>query len=206
MFLGPITDDKIDLSKFDLIVEEFGSSEIANLAASDIENGKLVAVHQNQMEFGPRALGNRSLLLDSRDRTIQVTANQRLRRTEFMPFAPMVLEREFDNFFETQNKTLTPFNYMTMTCNVRENKRHLIPAVTHIDGTARPQIINSDLNPLCNSIIEAFYAKTRIPILVNTSLNVHEEPINYSLEDSISCLRRRIIDVIYTDTVRIKLK
>jgi carbamoyltransferase len=206
MFLGPVVEEQVDSGQLDLNVEEFQSSEIANLAAVDIEKGKLVAIHQNRMEFGPRALGNRSLLLDPRDRSIQITANNRLHRTEFMPFAPMVLEREFDNFFETKNQTRTPFNYMTMTCNIKEDKRHLIPAVTHVDGTARPQIINSNLNPLCNSIIESFYNKTRIPILVNTSLNVHEEPINFSLDDSISCLRRKIIDVIYTDKLRILLK
>ena len=123
-----------------------------------------------------------------------------------MPFAPMVLEKEFNNFFTTNNGTLSPFYFMTMTCNVRGEKRSLIPAVTHVDGTARPQIINEKTNKLCSNILEEFNKLTNIPVVVNTSLNVHEEPINYGINDTIKCLKRGVIDVIYTESSCIKLK
>ena len=206
MFLGPVGSTDTYFNDANLNIEMLSSDEIARRAAKDISIGKLVAVHQSKMEFGPRALGNRSLLLDPRNARIQQTANQRLMRTEFMPFAPMVLEKEFNNFFTTNNGTLSPFYFMTMTCNVRGEKRSLIPAVTHVDGTARPQIINEKTNKLCSNILEEFNKLTNIPVVVNTSLNVHEEPINYGINDTIKCLKRGVIDVIYTESSCIKLK
>ncbi len=206
MFIAPIFSDTIDEKDPNINFEFMPENELIKNAALEISHGKLVAIHQNKMEFGPRALGNRSLLLDPRNSSIQQTVNKRLQRTEFMPFAPMVLEKFFDQFFISSNATRSPFYFMTMTCDVKKEVRHLIPAVTHIDGTARPQIVNQNTNAICNSIIEEFYLLTKIPVVVNTSLNVHEEPINYALSDSIICLRRGIIDVIYSETCRITLK
>ena len=203
MFLGPINDGDGYINNDNFSYEILESQEVAQRAAKDISEGKLVALHQGKMEFGPRALGNRSLLLDPRNKDIQLTANRRLLRTEFMPFAPIVLEHEFANFFYTKNSTLEPFYYMTMTCMVKETKRELIPAVTHVDGTARPQIVSKKTNKLCSEILEAFNKLTNLPVLVNTSLNVHEEPINYGLSDTLKCLEHGIIDVIYTESYRI---
>ena len=157
------------------------------------------------MEFGPRALGNRSILIDPRFANINKIANDRLKRTEFMPFAPMVLEEEFSNYFESSNETMQPFSYMAMTCKVLDSVADKIPAVTHVDQTARPQIVTQELSYFCFNILKSFQAQTGIPVLVNTSLNVHEEPINFTLEDTLSCLRRGAIDVIYTEDLRITL-
>jgi carbamoyltransferase len=180
--------------------------EIYRNAAKAIANGESVAIHQGEMEFGPRALGNRSLLLDPRDKNIVRKVNQRLQRTEFMPFAPMILESEFGNWFSSSSALREPFYYMTMTCEVLEERRLNVPAITHVDGTARPQIVNAESNPFAFNIIEEFMKLTGVPIVVNTSLNIHEEPINYTLNDSIRALKRGAIDVIYTSDGEIRNK
>lgn len=175
-------------------------SEKFRTAAELIAAGKLVALHEKCMEFGPRALGSRSLLLDPRDKSIQVSVNARLKRTEFMPFAPMVLEERFHEWFEiSPTQSMTPFKYMTMTCNVKKSKAHQISAVVHVDGTARPQTVTAEENNSAYGIISEFMMLTGIPLLVNTSLNIHEEPINNTLLDSIRALKRDVIDCIFSE-------
>jgi carbamoyltransferase len=158
------------------------------------------------MEFGPRALGNRSILIDPRKANVNQTVNKRLKRTEFMPFAPIVLENYFDLYFESQNVSKQPFYYMTSTCMVRPEYRSAIPAVTHVDGTARPQIVTKESNAIVTQILEEFCLLTGVPVLVNTSFNVHEEPINFQLEDSLEALERNAVDMIYTNHGRITLR
>jgi carbamoyltransferase len=203
MFLAPEYSPSPDFSGLNVVA--LPPESMFKDIAIEIADGRLVAVHQGRMEFGPRALGNRSLLLDPRDQEILIRTNKRLKRTEFMPFAPMVLSHEFNNYFETKNATMQPFEYMTMTCKVRDEVVSRIPAVTHVDQTARPQTVSLESNQFCFKILESFQAITGLPVLVNTSLNVHEEPINYALEDTLSCLRRGAIDVIYTENSRITL-
>ena len=184
--------------------KELPKDSLSRLAAKLISDGKFVAIHNGRMEFGPRALGSRSLLLDPRNRGILTSANARLRRTEFMPFAPVILASHFKDFF----KALTPivsYSDMTITCDVVESKKSLIPAVTHIDGTARPQVIPDD-DSLYSLTIQEFYKITGIPLVVNTSFNVHEEPINFSLEDSISCLLRGAVDFVIIEEGILSLK
>jgi carbamoyltransferase len=158
------------------------------------------------MEFGPRALGNRSILADPRSRDILNTLNQRLKRTEFMPFAPMVTDTSFREYFWTQNNSLQPFEYMAMTCKVNDKFQKLIPAVTHVDGTARPQIVSRSGNPLIYSILENFQVLTGIPVLVNTSLNIHEEPINYGVTDSLNGLQKSAFDTLVFKNMLISKK
>ena len=203
MFLAPEFNSPPSYSG--LTIEALSPESKFTEIANEIANGRLVAIHQGRMEFGPRALGNRSLLLDPRNPEILVRTNKRLKRTEFMPFAPMVLESEFENYFETANATMQPFHFMTMTCKVKDEVVASIPAVTHVDQTARPQIVSRDSNEFCLRILEEFMKITGVPIVVNTSLNVHEEPINFSLEDSLSCLRRGAVDLIFTEDSKIWL-
>ena len=129
------------------------------------------------MEFGPRALGARSILASPSDHAINDNLNRRLERSEFMPFAPYVLDEDADKVFE-----ITPVNryaarFMTITCGVKPEWRAKIPAVVHVDGTARPQIVREQENPLYAQILRRFRDTTGLPVLVNTSFNVHEEPI-----------------------------
>ena len=213
MHLAPISTFSIEKelhelsSDSSLKVTPFNTeNEKYQTAAEWISKGKLVALHEGPMEFGPRALGNRSLLLDPRDTSIQVSVNKKLQRTEFMPFAPMILEEDFFEWFDiTPTQTLTPFKYMTMTCNVKRDKVHLIPAVVHVDGTARPQTVNRSENKSSYGILVEFKKRTGIPVLVNTSLNIHEEPINNNLSDSVKALKREVIDCIISENLLIKL-
>ncbi len=207
VFLGPADEDtggEYLISRNPTIQSQSLSLEaIVRSAVDDLVDGKVVALHQGRLEFGPRALGNRSILLDPRTPGIVDEVNRRLHRTEFMPFAPVVSEDRFRDYFRTANGTLQPFWFMTMTCDVRKDVRNLIPAVTHVDGTARPQIVSEQTNPLVHRVIKEFEARTGVGCLVNTSFNVHEEPINCSLDDSLRALERGAIDVLYTDAARI---
>ena len=212
MYLAPETLGIDDLEILDakkdnsFMITELSSEQLAISAAKDIAQGKIVALHNGRMEFGPRALGNRSLLLDPRNREIVETVNRKLKRTEFMPFAPVILSEYFYDYFKVSpTQSLQPFYYMTMTCEVLQSVKHKIPAVVHKDNTARPQIVDSNSNLTLNNILEELNKITGIPLCVNTSLNVHEEPINYRLIESIKLIEARIIDVLYTKSFRITL-
>ncbi len=212
MYLAPETIETDDLEILDVkkdnsfMLTELSSEQLVILAANDIAKGKICALHNGRMEFGPRALGNRSLLLDPRDRDIVQTVNQKLKRTEFMPFAPVILLKHFHDYFEVSpTQSLQPFYYMTMTCKVKQSVQHKIQAVVHKDFTARPQIVDSNSNLILNNILEEFNKITGIPMVVNTSLNVHEEPINFKLIESIQLIKDGTIDVLYTKRYRITL-
>ena len=206
MYLGTKKDVRLEFEKStDLVIADFQDDEIATRIAKDISSSKVVAVINGSMEFGPRALGNTSILLDPRDPEIVKSVNLRLKRTEFMPFAPSVMEEYFYDYFETGNQSLQPFFYMAMTCNVMFDKRRLIPAVTHIDGTARPQIVSKSSNLFFHRIIQSFRDLTGIPVLVNTSFNIHEEPIIRSAETAIIALRQKAVDIVYVGNSRVTL-
>ena len=208
MYLGPENvqnEESRNLNDPNLVIENISEEKIAARAARDIAANRIVAIHIGKMEFGPRALGNRSILLDPRNSEIILHANQRLRRTEFMPFAPVVSEEYVNKYFSIEGKNSQPFYYMTMTCQVKKEAQGILPAITHVDGTARPQIINQKINPMLYKIIDEFRKLTGVACLVNTSLNIHEEPINFVLDDSIRALKLNSIDVLYTSSKRISL-
>ena len=146
-------------------------------AIERIAAGQVGAAYLGRMEFGPRALGARSILAGPAGQPTHDDLNRRLERSEFMPFAPYVLDEDADKVFE-----ITPVNrytarFMTITCGVRPQWRDKIPAVVHVDGTARPQVVRDAENPLYAAILRGFRDRTGLPVLVNTSFNVHEEPI-----------------------------
>jgi carbamoyltransferase len=198
MYLG-FNSNESDCNLNGIFSEQMSKEKIFTFCAEQLVNGKYIGLHQGRLEFGPRALGNRSIIFDPRSSQLGPKLNKRLKRTEFMPFAPAILEEHFSVFMETSNGSLQPFKSMTMTCNVRENYRKEIPAVVHIDGTARPQVVTKESNEIFFGILNAFYKLTSIPLLVNTSFNVHEEPINGILQDSIDCLRSEIVDYVVTE-------
>ena len=189
----------------DLRTSHVEGKSVSNSIAYDISKSMVVAVLNGAMEFGPRALGNTSILLDPRNPDVIKSVNLRLKRTEFMPFAPSVMKEHFNEFFDTGSQNLQPFYFMAMTCNVIPDKRHLIPAVTHVDGTARPQIVSKETNLYFYNIINSFKNLTGIPVLVNTSFNIHEEPIIRSAETAIAALRQKAIDVLWIGNSRITL-
>lgn len=148
-------------------------SQVAGMVAT----GMIVGLHQGRMEFGPRALGNRTILADPREKDINAWLNKRLGRTEFMPFAPVILEEHADSILENYNKGKLNGPFMTSCWKVKEEWKEKIPAVVHVDGTVRPQVIKRETNPFYYDIVNEFYKTTGIPALINTSLNGHEDPI-----------------------------
>src|SRR6185369_10193036 len=121
---------------------------LVDTAADAIHAGRIVGWFQGRMEFGPRALGNRSMLARPTDASINDWLNERLDRSEFMPFAPSVLAEQADEVFLGVDKARHTAEFMTITFDVRPEWRERIPAVVHVDGTARPQLVRRDRNPL----------------------------------------------------------
>ncbi len=163
-----------------------------------IRAGKAGAIYTGRMEFGPRALGARSIIGSPHDHAINDNLNKRLDRSEFMPFAPFVLEEDASRVFEITDVNRYAAHFMTITCGVKEEWRARIPAVVHVDGTARPQIVRGEENPLFAAILRAFRDKTGIPVLINTSFNVHEEPIVNRPEECLKALADGRVDFVVT--------
>jgi carbamoyltransferase len=214
MYLDP----QVDLSESDvlmqsldslstLVVEQNVGQSRAKKIAQLVSEGQIVGLMYGSMEFGPRALLHRSIIGDPRNKEINDTLNRRLRRTEFMPFAPVCkFEDASDIFLIDGFKDLTSFQYMTMTCGVRENWIERIPAVVHVDKTARPQILPQNDSSFSAEILTEFKSLTGIPCLINTSFNVHEEPIVRTLDDGIRALQSRAVDWIATENRLIKIR
>lgn len=151
------------------------------------------------MEYGPRALGARSILINPGDREINDSVNKRLSRTEFMPFAPFIREERADEVFEITPSNRKAMDFMTITTMVKPEWTERIAAVVHIDNTARPQIIRREDNPLYYDLLERFEQLTDLPCLVNTSFNAHEEPIINTPEEALNALRNDRTDYLITD-------
>ncbi len=163
-------------------------------AARAIHEGRIVGWFQGRMEFGPRALGNRSMLARPTEGRINDWLNQRLDRSEFMPFAPSVLAERADEIFIGVEKARHTAEFMTVTFDVRPEWRERIPAVVHVDGTARPQLVRPEVNPRYHRLISAYCALSGIPLVLNTSFNVHEEPIVCAPAEAIRALAERRVD------------
>jgi carbamoyltransferase len=169
--------------------------DIAASVAFDIANGKVVGWFQGRMEFGPRALGNRSILADPRDPDMKDRINQKVKRRElFRPFAPAVLEEEANEYFNMTGLYNSPF--MLFVVPVKEKYRSVIPAVTHVDGTSRIQTVSKKTNLLFHNVLTEFKKLTAIPVILNTSFNVRNEPIVCSPKDAINCFMSTDIDCI----------
>ncbi len=167
-------------------------------AAQLMDDGLAGAIYEGRMEFGPRALGARSIIASPADKTINDTLNQRLQRTEFMPFAPYVLEEDAKTVFDISSANQYASRFMTITTSVHPEWHEKIPAVTHIDGTARPQIIDRQDNPLYANILTEFKRQTGLPVLINTSFNAHEEPIINTPEECQTALTTDRVDFVVT--------
>jgi carbamoyltransferase len=164
--------------------------KVAELLAA----GRVVARFHGRMEFGPRALGNRSILYHCSDPTVNNWLNKRLDRTEFMPFAPATLEDEVRASFRGIEGAEHTAEFMTITCDCSDRFRRESPAAVHVDGTARPQIVRKQTNPSFHRILEAYRQHTGVGTLVNTSFNMHEEPIVCTAEDALRAFVRGHLD------------
>ena len=162
--------------------------EVAHLIADN----QVVGWFQGRMEFGPRALGSRSILADARDPKMKDTLNMKIKfREGFRPFAPSVLHERSGEFFEMDGLRRSPF--MLFVANVRPDRR-VVPSVTHVDGSSRLQTVERDVNPLYYDLIAEFERQTGVPIIINTSFNVRGEPIVCTPADAYRCFMRTNMD------------
>ena len=198
VYLGRDHGEEIDTllqndDRFDRVADDSLATTVALLA-----QGHIVALYTKGMEYGPRALGARSILASPADATINDTLNDRLGRSEFMPFAPVIAAADVDDVFDLGAGERYAARFMTITCAVHERWRAQIPAVVHVDGTARPQIIERPANPLYFDIVAGFKQATGLPVLINTSFNVHEEPIINAPAECAEALAENRIDYVAT--------
>lgn len=177
----------LDYERFDDVETEIGKI-LADL--------KVVGRFNGAMEYGPRALGNRSIIAAPFDPSINDWLNKKLNRTEFMPFAPSILEEDTKEYFPTYREDHIAADFMTVTYDVNKGLQEKIPAVVHIDGTARPQVVRTKTNPSYHKIISEFKKHTGVPVVLNTSYNIHEQPIVYTPGDAIKGFLEGKLDVL----------
>lgn len=168
------------------------ASEVARL----VFEGNIVGHFNNRMEYGPRALGARTILANATNNEINNWLNKRLKRTEFMPFAPVCPEELADKVFENYSKGKYPAKFMTITFDVKDEWKDKIPAVVHVDGTARPQTITSAQHKVYYDIVKEYCSISGLPALINTSFNVHEEPIVRTPREALNSLKKDCIDLL----------
>jgi carbamoyltransferase len=195
-YTGPeFSDEEIraELERSGLAYESYAEREVTRRAARDIAGGAVLGWFQGRMEFGPRALGNRSIVADPRRADMKTILNERIKKREpFRPFAPSILEERADEYFEQTHPAPT----MLMVYQVREEKRSVIPAVVHVDGSGRLQTVSSEANPRYHQLISDFYELTGVPVVLNTSFN-ENEPIVCTPRDAINCFLKTRMDVLY---------
>jgi carbamoyltransferase len=198
VYWGGAHDDKLDRA-LDAApgIARAGGDPVA-LTAEWLAAGRIGALYHGRMEYGPRALGARSILASPADAGVNAALNKRLERTEFMPFAPVVGEADAAELFDIGGVNRYAARFMTIACDVKPQWRARVPAVVHVDGSARPQIVSREDNPVYFDIIAAFKARTGLPALVNTSFNVHEEPIVNRPEECRHALEDGRIDFVVT--------
>ena len=215
-YLGPKYENNIIEKELKLLKAEFkklSEDEIIDLLAKELSEEKTVGWFQGRMEFGPRALGGRSILADPRSAKMQKELNLKVKfRESFRPFAPSILAEEVGNWFEMNE----PSPYMLLVANIKKEnqiamssnqenlfgieklniKRSNIPAVTHVDYSARIQTVHKKTNPRYHKLIKKFNELTKCPILVNTSFNIRGEPIVCSVEDAFRCFMGTNLDIL----------
>jgi len=161
--------------------------------------GKTVARCVGRMEFGPRALGNRSILFQAGDPRANRWLNEKLKRTEFMPFAPATLTEEAHRCYRNLEVAADAARFMTITYDCTEFMKQGSPAAVHVDGTARPQLVDRDTNPSFHAILTAYHRRTGIPSVLNTSFNIHEEPIVCTPSDAVATFLAGDLDYLVLD-------
>jgi carbamoyltransferase len=167
-------------------------------AARRLSAGQIGAIYTGRMEYGPRALGARSILANPSRRETHDVLNKRLARSEFMPFAPVIAAEKAATVFDINAVNAYACRFMTITCNVKPQWRERVAAVVHVDGSARPQTIERGTNQLYYDILTAFEHESGLPVLVNTSFNVHEEPIVNTPSECLKALVDGRIDFVVT--------
>jgi carbamoyltransferase len=176
-----------------LAFECFDDRDVTKRAAQDIAHGLVVGWFQGRMEFGPRALGNRSIVADPRRAEMKDILNERIKKREpFRPFAPSILEERVGDYFEQTHPAPT----MLMVYQIKPEKREQVPAVTHVDGSGRLQTVSRKLNQRYYQLISDFAELTGVPIVLNTSFN-ENEPVVCTPQQAIDCFLKTRMDALY---------
>ena len=219
-YLGPsFCDNQVEntLKSLNAKYTKQNEENLISLIANELKNGKIIGWFQGRMEFGPRALGARSIIADPRSDKMQKKLNLKVKfRESFRPFAPSVLREDLNDWFELNSDS----PYMLLVSNVKKNiqipmtekdqklfginklniKRSSIPAVTHVDYSARIQTVHEKTNPKYYKLIKKFKEITNCPILVNTSFNVRGEPIVCTIEDAFRCFMGTNLDILVCES------
>lgn len=199
VFLGPRYDEGEIIEAVDtagLSRTRLERDERIRTVVDRLTDGQVVALYQGRLEWGPRALGNRTIMADPRRAEMKDVVNNKIKfREEFRPFAPSVLEDRADAFFESfDGRDASPF--MLFVHDVHEDRREDIPAVTHVNGTSRIQTVNRDQNAVYYDLIEAFGDETGVPVVLNTSFNLRGMPIVNRPEEAVDVLQRSGLDAV----------
>ena len=219
-YLGPsFKDDEIEKSLLSLNAKfkKYNENELIEKIANDLAKGKTVGWFQGRMEFGPRALGARSILADPRNEKMQKELNLKVKyRESFRPFAPSILREDLSKWFQLECDS----PYMLLVSDVKKEiqipmsehdknlfgidklniKRSSIPAVTHVDYSARIQTVNEEMNPKYNKLLKKFKQITNCPVLVNTSFNIRGEPIVCDIKDAYRCFMGTNLDILVCES------
>ena len=194
-YLGPGYDEhqiRQALDAHGAVYQRLARQDLLDEVAAFVDTAHVVGWYQGRMEWGPRALGHRSILGDARHPEMRAILNRKIKfREGFRPFAPTVLEDHLQDWFHLDR----PSPYMLLVAPVREDAPPL-PAVTHVDGSARVQTINARQDPLYHDLIQTFFQRTGCPVMINTSMNVRGEPIVNTPEDAYLCFMRTHMDAL----------
>lgn len=190
---------RISTDNFLFLAEEAGLSyervvDWEEAVLNILMNEQVLGICRGRMEYGPRALCNRSILYHTRDPGVNDWLNRRLNRTEFMPFAPVTTAELAPACFRGWVNEDRAADFMTITYECTDQFKGSCPAAVHVDGTARPQIVRAEHDPELHSMLTKYHRLTGIPALLNTSFNNHEEPIVCSAADALFAFRRGNVD------------
>ena len=203
-YLGPqYSNDEIKsfLESNKIPYKKYERQDLLEKTAKLIEQQNVVGWYQGKMEWGPRALGNRSILADPRNAEMKDILNEKIKhREKFRPFAPSILEEYTSEYFELD----VPSPYMLLVAKVK--KPALIPAITHVDGTGRLQTVSRKANPLYHDLINEFFKLSGVPVLINTSMNVRGEPIVNTPEEAFTMILKTDMDYLVMDNYMVSRK
>jgi len=197
------TDDEVEafLKEEDIPYKKLDESNLIDTVSTLLEGENVIGWFQGRMEFGPRALGNRSIIADARNKENWQKVNLKIKfRESFRPFAPTILEERVSDYFDLDRES----PYMLLVADVHPDKREEVPAITHVDGSARIQTINQKQNRKYYDLIKAFEQKTNCPVIINTSFNVRGEPIVESPKDALNCFLNTYMDYLVLGNILIK--
>jgi len=198
VYLGPsYGDEEIEHALRSEGVAYHRSSDVHRETAELLAHKSVVARFVGRMEYGPRALGHRTIYFHAADRSANQWLNERLERTEFMPFAPIILKDRAAAYFEHFDpERSVAASFMTITYGVTQKCLEHAPAAVHIDATARPQTVTAEDNADAYAVLSAYESLTGVPVLINTSFNMHEEPIVCTPSDAVRAFLQGRLDAL----------